>query len=189
MLQNWWPAENLREPTLGELVRLVDLTSADVERCGRAGNAARVPTRFCDLEQGILSPKHLGAPIGNHRRPAHLGFSHDPSPARAFTPRSPSERPSRPIWRRCPTSSGTATRSPRPTRDGARLFVAPRNSVPGCSRDAFDRTACLAPSLNPLGPTTHSPPIGDFLARDELRRIPFPLMVLRPMSSHGNSSA
>ena len=30
VLQNRWPAENLREPTLGELVRLVDLTSADV---------------------------------------------------------------------------------------------------------------------------------------------------------------
>jgi hypothetical protein len=32
----------------------------------------------------------------------------------------------------------------------------PRNSVAGRAGDSFDRTACLARSLSPPGPTTHS---------------------------------
>jgi hypothetical protein len=71
---------------------------------------------------------------------------------------------------------------------GGAFGAAPRNSVPGRTVDRFDRTACLARSLSPPGPTTHSFELGNFplcakrprtgglcrrwsgLCRDEFRR-------------------
>jgi hypothetical protein len=56
----------------------------------------------------------------------------------------------RPIFRRA---------APVPARHFGSLVGfrgTPRKSVSGRAGDSFDRTACLARSLSPLGPTTHS---------------------------------